>query len=66
VKRSPAAGGFALISDLAMEPDLSAGRLVTVPLKDLPIERSLIAIRRVGGRPHEQARRFWAWLPSVG
>jgi DNA-binding transcriptional LysR family regulator len=64
VKRSLAAGGFALISELALEPDLGAGRLVTVPLKDLEIERSLIAIRRAGGHPQEQARRFWAWLPG--
>ncbi|HEX4731053.1 MAG TPA: LysR family transcriptional regulator [Solirubrobacterales bacterium] len=65
VKRSLAAGGFALISELALEPDLAAGRLVTVPLKDLRIERSLIAVRRTGGQPTEQARRFWSWLPSV-
>jgi DNA-binding transcriptional LysR family regulator len=65
VKRSLAAGGFALISALALEPDLAAGRLVTVPLKDLRIERSLIAVRRAGGHPTEQARRFWSWLPSV-
>ncbi|MFT3865448.1 MAG: LysR family transcriptional regulator [Solirubrobacterales bacterium] len=63
VKRSLAAGGFALISNLALEPDLGAGRLVTVPLKDLTIERSLTAIRRPGGHPTEQARRFWSWLP---
>jgi DNA-binding transcriptional LysR family regulator len=65
VKRSLAAGGFALISDLALEPDLAAGRLVTLPLKDLTIERPLLAIRRAGGRPREQARRFWAWLPTA-
>ena len=65
VKRSLAAGGFALISELALEPDLGAGRLVTVPLKDLEIERTLTAIRRTGGHPQEQARRFWAWLPTA-
>jgi len=65
VKRSLAAGGFALISELALEPDLGAGRLVAVPLKDLEIERALIAIRRAGGRPHDEARRFWAWLPTA-
>lgn len=66
VKRSLAAGGFALISELALQPDLGAGRLVTVPLKDLRIERSLIAIRRAGDHRQDAARRFWAWLPSVG
>lgn len=65
VKRSLAAGGFALISELALEPDLSSGRLVKVPLKGLTIARPLTAIRRSGGRPHEGAKRFWAWLPQV-
>lgn len=65
VKRSLAAGGFALISELALEPDLGAGRLVAVPLKGLEIERSLTAIRLAGGHPQEQARRFWAWLPTA-
>jgi DNA-binding transcriptional LysR family regulator len=65
VKRSLAAGGFALISELALEPDLAAGRLVTLPLKGLDIERSLSAIRRAGGPRNEQARRFWSWLPSA-
>jgi DNA-binding transcriptional LysR family regulator len=65
VKRSLAAGGFALISELALEPDLGAGRLVAVPLKGLEIERALVAIRRAGGHAHEQARRFWSWLPSA-
>jgi len=51
--------------ELALEPDLAAGRLVALPLKGVDIERSLIAIRRPGGRPHDGAKRFWAWLPSV-
>jgi DNA-binding transcriptional LysR family regulator len=66
VKRSLAAGGFALISELALEPDLAAGRLITLPLKGLEIERSLSAIRRAGGHRNEQARRFWSWLPHQG
>ncbi|HVW45853.1 MAG TPA: LysR substrate-binding domain-containing protein, partial [Solirubrobacterales bacterium] len=65
VKRSLAAGGFALISELALEPDLAAGRLVTLPLKGLEIERSLYAIRRARGHRNEQARRFWSWLPAA-
>ncbi|MBS1678011.1 MAG: LysR family transcriptional regulator [Actinobacteria bacterium] len=64
VKRSLAAGGFALISELALEPDLAAGRLVALPLKGLIIERPLTAIRRTAGRPHEQSKRFWRWLPT--
>jgi DNA-binding transcriptional LysR family regulator len=62
VKRSLAAGGFALISELALEPDLAAGRLVALPLKGVEIERELTAIRRPGAHRNEQARRFWSWL----
>ena len=43
----------------------NAAPVQVVRLKDLEIERELIAIRRAGGHPHEQARRFWAWLPSA-
>ncbi len=64
VKRSLAAGGFALISELALEPDLAAGRLITIPLRDLEIERSLTAIRRRDAHPTEAARSFWKWLPT--
>lgn len=58
-------GRLRLISVLALEPDLVAGRLVTLPLKGLEIERSLSAIRRAGGHRNEQARRFWSWLPTA-
>ena len=64
VKRSLASGGFTLISRLALEPEAAAGPLVAVPIKDLVIDRSLIAIRRQGGRPRDAGARFWDWLDS--
>ena len=63
VKRSLAGGGFALISRLALEPE-GTGALRAVPIRDLRIERVLIAIRLAGARHREPARRFWDWLDS--
>lgn len=65
VKRSLASGGFTLISRLALEPESTAGLLVTIPIKDLRIERSLIAIRREKARRRDAGRRFWDWLDAV-
>jgi DNA-binding transcriptional LysR family regulator len=65
MKRSLASGGFTLISQLALEPEASAGLLTAVPLKDLRIERSLAAIRRRGARPRAGAASFWRWLDGV-
>lgn len=65
VKRSLDGGGFALISRLALEPDLAAGRLAAVPIEGLRIERELLAVRSGGGRRREPARRFWGWLDSA-
>jgi DNA-binding transcriptional LysR family regulator len=62
VKRSLAAGGFSLISRLAIEPETAAGLLVSVPIKDLRIERSLIAIRRRRDHQRDGGRRLWDWL----
>jgi DNA-binding transcriptional LysR family regulator len=62
VKRSLASGGFTLISRLALEPEASAGLIVSVPLKEMRIERSLIAIRRRSAQHRETGRRFWKWL----
>jgi DNA-binding transcriptional LysR family regulator len=64
VKRALAAGGFALISRLALEPDLEAGRLVTVPIKGVSMERALTMIRRDGAPPRDPAKRFWQWLAN--
>jgi DNA-binding transcriptional LysR family regulator len=64
VKRALAAGGFALISRLALEPDLEAGRLVTVPIKGVRMERALTMIRREGAPPRDPAKHFWHWLAS--
>jgi len=68
LKRSIADGGFTLISRLALDPQISAGQLVAIPLEGLRIERSLKAIRIAGGSHRDAGRRFWRWLeaePSV-
>lgn len=63
VKRSLAGGGFALISRLALEPE-GAGSLRAVPIRDLRIERALIAVRLAGARHRRPGRHFWEWLDS--
>lgn len=62
MKRSLLAGGFTLISRLALEPEVAAGLLTAVPIKGLAIERSLIAIRRRDRHRREPGRRLWDWL----
>jgi DNA-binding transcriptional LysR family regulator len=62
LKRSIAAGGFTMISRLALEPQAAAGGLLAVPIEGLSIERALTAIRLPGGRHREAGRRFWSWL----
>ena len=52
VKRSLAAGGFALISELALEPDLRRRPAGHGAAEGPRIERELVAIRRRGGHPH--------------
>lgn len=64
VKRSLVSGGFTLISRLASEPEASAGLLVSVPIKGVTIERSLIAIRRHGERYRDPGRVLWRWLEA--
>ncbi|MBS1881003.1 MAG: LysR family transcriptional regulator [Actinobacteria bacterium] len=65
VKRSLAAGGFTLISRLALEPETAAGLLVAVPIRDLKIERSLIAVRRHEDHRRRAGARFWDWLDQL-
>lgn len=64
VKRSLALGGFSVISRYALEPELSAGALVAVPIDGLEITRDLTAIRSGDSEPGEAGVRLWSWLSS--
>jgi DNA-binding transcriptional LysR family regulator len=59
LKKAVAAGmGVAIISRLAVDLELATGRLVEIPLTDLPIERSLHLLQLRGKRPSPAAAAF--------
>lgn len=62
VKRALAAGGFALLSRLAVEAEERGGTLRTVPLRDVPLTRELRAVRDLRRPLPRPAERFWRWL----
>jgi DNA-binding transcriptional LysR family regulator len=65
VKRALAGGGFALLSTLAIESELTAGSLHALHLKEGGLERELIAVRRAGKpRRSTAAQAFWRWLTT--
>jgi DNA-binding transcriptional LysR family regulator len=65
VKRALAGGGFALLSTLAIDAELTAGSLRALHLKEGGLERELRAVRR-GGRARRSAaaNAFWTWLTT--
>jgi DNA-binding transcriptional LysR family regulator len=62
VKRSLNAGGFALLSELAVETERRSGSLNTLTLRELDIARDLQAIRDARRRLPAASHRFWDWL----
>ena len=65
VKRALAGGGFALLSTLAIESELTAGSLHALHLKEGGLERELQAVRRAGKpRRSAAAQAFWTWLTT--
>jgi len=64
LKRALNAGGFSLLSGLAIETERAAGSLVGIPLSDVDLTRILRAIRPARRRPTATAATFWRWLES--
>jgi DNA-binding transcriptional LysR family regulator len=62
LKRSIAAGGFTVLSRLAIAEEQRAGRLVGIPIRDLDLTRDLRAVRDASRRPAAVAAQFWTWL----
>lgn len=62
VKLSLAGGGFALISELAVQDEVRAGSLATVPLEGAKMERILFAVRADHAFPSNATKRFWEFL----
>jgi DNA-binding transcriptional LysR family regulator len=66
IKRFVAAGnGVALVPRVSVEPELSRGDLVSIPVKELKLERKLRIIYRKGGQISHAARAFLKVAESI-
>ncbi|MGO9955233.1 MAG: LysR family transcriptional regulator [Solirubrobacteraceae bacterium] len=67
LKRALTAGGFAIMSRLAVTAELEAGTLQIVAIRDLDLTRELKAVREAR-RPRSmpsQTSAFWRWLTDL-
>jgi DNA-binding transcriptional LysR family regulator len=62
IKRALNAGGFALLSELAVETERRAGTLNTLTVRGLDLTRDLRALRDPRRRLPAASQRFWDWL----
>ena len=62
VKRSLIAGGFSVMSPLAIEAERRAGQLMALVVRDVTLDRELRAVHDGQLRLTGLARRFWSWL----
>ena len=60
VKRSLAAGGFSLMSPLAVDAEQRTGQLRVLPLRDVELTRQLRAVHDGQVRLSGVAGRFWS------
>lgn len=66
LKRAVAAGGFTILSELAVDAEQRSGALVSLGLRGLDLERELRAVRRTRATHRPPARAFWQWLVELG
>jgi DNA-binding transcriptional LysR family regulator len=62
LKRAVLAGGFTLLSERAVEPEVAAGVLRAIPVSGVELRRTLRALRRSRPALQGPARAFWRWL----
>jgi DNA-binding transcriptional LysR family regulator len=62
IKRALNAGGFALLSALAVETERRAGTLHILTVRGVELARDLRAIRKQRRRLPAASQRFWDWL----
>lgn len=62
LKRAVLAGGFTLLSRIAVQEESDAGTLVALPVSGADLRRKLRAVRLEGQALHEPAGRFWRFL----
>jgi len=66
IKRFVAAGnGVALIPEIAAEPELSRGELVSIPVKELKLERQLRIVYRKAAQLSHAAQAFLKMAESI-
>jgi len=66
IKRFVAAGnGVALVPHISVAPELGRGELVSVPVKELKLERKLRVVYRKGGQLSHAARAFLKVAQSI-
>lgn len=62
LKRGVLAGGFTLLSERAVEPEVAAGALRAIPVSGVELRRTLRAIRRSRPALQGPGRALWLWL----
>jgi len=62
LKRAVLGGGFTLLSERVVEPEVAAGLLSAIPVSAVELRRTLRALRRSRPALHEPARALWSWL----
>jgi DNA-binding transcriptional LysR family regulator len=62
LKRAVLAGGFTLLSERAVEPEVATGVLRAIPVSGVEVHRTLRAVRRSRPALHGPARALWSWL----
>ena len=62
LKRAVLAGGFTLLSERAIEPEVAAGALRAIPVSGVELRRTLLAVRRSRPALQGPARALWSWL----
>jgi DNA-binding transcriptional LysR family regulator len=62
LKRAVLAGGFTLLSERTVEPEVAAGALRAIPVSGVELRRTLRAVRRSRPALRGPARAFWSWL----
>jgi DNA-binding transcriptional LysR family regulator len=65
LKRAVLAGGFTLLSERAVEPEVAAGALRAIPVSGIELRRTLRAVRRSRPALHGPARALWLWLEQT-
>lgn len=62
LKRAVLAGGFTLLSERVVEPEVAAGVLRAIPVSGIELRRTLRALRRSRPALQGPARALWSWL----